>query len=250
MGASVEWLILCHSTDAAALWAARGLQRRLDERVEVVTPELLAFATLSEHQISPDGQLVHIQLADGRLIRSERLRGVVNRIVSPWVGHWLSNGPGDAEYVMAEAVAFHLGWLSALTVPVLNPPSPSSLAGAFLRPGELRLLAFQMGIACVPFTRSTRDDRGPDGSDASWPLRAANAVVVAGRAFGVQTTPSLNDRCVRLSEALQTPLLGLTFRPDPAGEPSLECATPLPDLRVGGEALIDVLAGALAEGAP
>jgi hypothetical protein len=250
VGASVEWLILCHSTDASALWAARGLQRRLDGRVDVVTPELLAFATLLEHRIGGDGQLVRIQLADGRVIRSEQLRGVVNRIVSPWVEHWRSKGPSDAEYVMAEAAAFHLGWLSALTVPVLNPPSPSSLAGAFVRPGEVRSIAFEMGIGCEPFTRSTRDGKGADVDDASWHLRAANAVVVARRVFGIRMTSSLKERCVRLSDALGTPLLGLTFRPNPAGEPSLEHATPLPDLRVGGEALMDVLAGRLAEGAP
>ena len=251
MRAPVEWLVLCHETDASALWAARGLRRRLDGRLEVVTPEILAFATMLEHRIEAGGQVVNIELADGRSIESEGLRGVVSRMITPSIEHWRALGAQDAEYVMAELTAFHLGWLGALRVPVLNPPSLHSLAGRFLRPGEARAMAAAVGVPCELYERSTNDESGAAEVFCTWTSRGASVTVavVGGSVFGPPVPPALADGCERLSECLGLPLLGLAFGMDDGGSLLLDRITPMPDLRIGGEPLLNRLAEVLQGGA-
>jgi hypothetical protein len=69
--------------------------------------------------------------------------------------------------------------------------------------------------------------------------------VVADQVVGATLPRHIRRGCRRLAELSHTALLGIEFTTDPAGPWTFAGATPVPDLRLGGEALLDALASAL-----
>src|SRR5689334_12216646 len=124
------WLVLCDARDLAALWAARGLAARGLAPVEIVTADLLATALRWEHEVSAREVGWSAALADSRVIRSDDVRGVLNRLERAPAGQSDLTAPGDRDYARQELHAFALSWLTALACPVLNPASPAGLCGA------------------------------------------------------------------------------------------------------------------------
>jgi hypothetical protein len=74
-------------------------------------------------------------------------------------------------------------------------------------------------------------------------------VVVGGKTCGAAAPASVLAGCGRLAALSSTELLGVEFTDGTAGSWNFAGATPLPDLRFGGEALLDALAALLGEGA-
>ena len=155
------WLLLCTSDDHPALWAADRLRARGLSPLVVLTPELLHFSFRWQHRLgNDDPPSVEFTLADGRVIRSAEIRGVLNRIagLSP---HLVSHlAPGDQSYALQEWTALHISWLSALQVPVLNRPVMQGLCGAWRHESEWTWLAARAGLRTAPF-RQQRVDRDP-----------------------------------------------------------------------------------------
>jgi hypothetical protein len=58
-------------------------------------------------------------------------------------------------------------------------------------------------------------------------------------------SPELASSCTALAARTGTPLLGVTLAVEADGQPWFAGATPLPDLRLGGDPLLDGLARAL-----
>ena len=69
--------------------------------------------------------------------------------------------------------------------------------------------------------------------------------VVADQVVGTTLPHHIRQGCRRLAELSHTALLGVEFTTSSAGPWTFAGATPMPDLRLGGEALLDALASAL-----
>ena len=232
------WLIACHPGDDAALWVARGLTRRGLDPVEVLSAESLAYSTAIEHRLGAGAPSVRIGVADGRTVASDRVRGIVNRIVHPPMGHLAVSREEDREYAMQEVSALFLSWLTAMPGPVLNRPAPFAMAGPSLDSLQWHALAARAGLP-VP---ALRVPDGRNGHGAAWAIPDCNVVVACGAVFGATPPGPARDSCLRLAELSGAEILGIELRRNGGEEWRFAGAHPMPDLRVGGEALVDHLA--------
>ena len=72
------------------------------------------------------------------------------------------------------------------------------------------------------------------------------AIAVGDRVIGPTLPREIRDGCLRLAHLAQTPLLGIEFVRDTSSNSwSFAGATHMPDLRLGGEPLLDALAAEL-----
>lgn len=231
------WLLLCTSDDHPALWAAERLRARGLSPLVIVTPELLHFSFKWQHRLgNDDPPSVQFTLADGRVIRSSGIRGVLNRIaaLSP---HLVSRlVPADQSYALQEWTALHISWLSALEVPVLNRPVMQGLCGAWRHESEWTWLAARAGLSAMPFRQ--------DGSPGVAPARLASCrktrpvFVVDDRVVGVGLSAATAAACASMGRLSSTRLLGIELD---AADDTFVSASPRPDLRLGGEPLITAL---------
>jgi hypothetical protein len=250
------WLLLCTADDHPALWAAGRLRARGLDPLVVLTPELLHHSFRWQHRLGNDNApSVAFTLADGRRIRGEAIRGVLNRLTGlpPHLVEALP--PADRTYALQEWAALHVSWLSSLEAPVLNLPVVHGLGGALRSEAEWVCLAAGAGLPTLPFRRSTERrataellpsqcgaelQRRAEG-DAR-PPGARTICVVDGAAIDGALPPDLKAGCARLGGLAGTRLIGVTL--DVLNGTFLT-ASPRPDLRIGGEALIDALCTAL-----
>jgi hypothetical protein len=77
-------------------------------------------------------------------------------------------------------------------------------------------------------------------------IRAAFAV--GDNVVGAALTSDLQRSCLELARLSGAALLGVGFAAESAGRLTFAGATPFPDLRLGGNALLDALAAALLNG--
>lgn len=240
------WLILCSAKDLPALWAYRGLTARGLSPVELVTAESLAFALKWEHRLNSHGVETRITLADGRVIESRRIKGTINRLTYIPVGHLGAFQEADRAYAEQELFALFASWLFGLPGPMLNPPTPQGLCGAPRTRSEWVWLAARAGLPCPLYRQgapafSTAPRKGliPD------PRRLETVIVVNNRTTGAKVPPAISHGCINLSKLAGVSILGVDLSVDAEGGCSFVDATPAPDLRAGGEALIDALEEAL-----
>jgi hypothetical protein len=248
--ASGGWLIVCSSDDMSALWTYEGLKRRGVRPVELVTADMLAYSLESEHRLTPDAVEVSISLADGRRVSSSHAAGVLNRLTSIPLAHMRQAEPRDQDYAVQELNAYFLSWLHSLPCPVLNRPTPQGLAGRWRHASEWVWLAIQAGLPSPSYRQTSRDqidetitERGllPPGTPTT------TVLVVNGQVVGAAVPPGIASGCGRLAALCGTPLLGVDLADGAAGPWTFAGATPLPDLRRGGDALLDALASAMGE---
>jgi hypothetical protein len=132
----------------------------------------------------------------------------------------------DRRYVAAEMTAFLLSWLSSLTCPVVNRPSPLGLAGPNLRWEAWISRASGAGIPVRPVSR------GSDGYRESELQDPLTLSVVGSRTIG-QATNELKSSAVRLAHAAGVVLMTAVFD---RAQPSLPLVTagPFVDIRSDG----------------
>ena len=235
------WLVLASPHDAAARWACEGLRRRGLAPVLWVDGEALANAAWS-HALDDDGVDCVARLPDGQTLDGRALRGVLNRLDPMPQGPLRQAHAEDRDYAQQELFALLLSWLHALPAPLLNRATPHGLAGAWRHASEWALLAGRAGLPAA-HAMSCRDEPAlPRAQDAA----TTRAIVLDGAVHGPALPPAVREALVRLSELAETPLLGVELRHD--GEWRFVGASACPDLRLGGEPLLDALARAL--GAP
>ena len=236
------WLLLCNSDDRSALWAGSRLRARGLEPLTVLTPELLHYSFRWEHRVRSDGcSSVSFTLADGREIDGTAIRGVLNRI--PFVpAHLLQHlAGGDRLYATQEWTALHMSWLSSLDRPVLNLPVIEGLCGAWRHPSEWVWLAGQAGLDAGTYEQVV-PAAGAIAPAAAPPVRTI--IAIDGRGIGAHVAEEVADACGRLGVLSRTRVLGVVL--DARG--IFIGASPLPDLRDGGDAVIEALATALRGG--
>jgi hypothetical protein len=246
------WLLLCASDDRPALWAASRLSARGIDPLVVLTPELLHYSFGWEHRLHSEGRSsVAFTLADGRRIDGAAIRGVLNRMsfLPPHLAVRLV--PADRMYTLHEGTALHISWLSSLRAPVLNEPVMGGLCGAWRHESEWVWLAERAGLEAAPYVHSVPvSDRASSnrsftripGALSTQPPAARTVIVVDGRAVDDQLPDDLLDACGRLAALAKTRVLGIDLD---ARTGRFMGASPRPDLRHGGDAVIDALASAL-----
>lgn len=224
------WLVVCSPRDTSGLWAYRGLQTRLNGRVEVVTPEQLVCATRVVQRIGSGLTSVELGLTDGRTFSSDHVAGVLNRMRAVPTTHIAHAAPTDRDYAAGEWHALVVSWMSSFPN-VINRAHPLGPGGHLRHISDWTQLAHRAGLPTRSYHHRTRPLQiGP----VEW------TIVFDSSVFGVA---DFEDAVIRLGKAAGTRLLGVGFVVD-EGERRFACATPLPDLRVGKEPLLDALAGA------
>jgi hypothetical protein len=148
------WLILCLSSDTPALWAHQGLRAKGLEPLELVTTEMLGHGVHWEHRLGINGASIDFTLNDGRKIRSDTIRGVLNRILWIPTEHLPYIQERDREYAIQEFLAFFTSWLYALPQPVLNRPRPPGLSGQLRHVSEWIWMASSVGLPIFDYIQS------------------------------------------------------------------------------------------------
>jgi hypothetical protein len=244
------WLVLCSSNDASALWAFQGLKNRRLEPLELVTAESLVAGVRWEHRLGVEGVTLEADLPDGRHICDADLWGVLNRLTSVPLESLLLIHPWDREYVHQELGSFFLSWLSALPEPMINRPTPWGLSGQWRHVSEWVQLAARAGLPVPHYQQSSRDLSDPSSVRARLvpPGTPVTTLIVLGdQVVGPLASPGLRTGCLKLAELASTALLGIEFSIGQDGRWHFVGATTQPDLRLGGDALLDQLAKTLQE---
>ena len=237
------WLVLCSSNDISGHWVYEGLKSRGLDPVEMVFAEVLPFSLSFEHRVGAGGVSARIALSDGRSIDSREVRGAINRLLAVPSTHLA--GLPDGEYAAQEFSAFFLSWMYTLPEPILNRATPQGLCGQWRHPSEWVVLAAKAGLRAPHYRQSSHDQINealaerklfPSGT----PTRTL--IVAAGKVCGADAPDSIREGCARLSEIAETSLLGIEFVSEGPDEWVFAGASPLPDLRYGGQELLDHLA--------
>lgn len=143
-------LILAEADDSDALWLRAALAECVEKRVTVLTPTQLVCARSIVHRMSSDGGDFTFVFADGSSLGAGEVHGLVNRMSNLPTAHLAFAADGDRDYAAAELQAFLLGWLASLSCPMLNPPAPESLVGAWHNEVAALHLATIAGLRCRP----------------------------------------------------------------------------------------------------
>ena len=202
-------MIVANRQDEVASWLAHRWQSS--------GAVLLTSADLSAsgwRQYIPPSSRSRAMIA-GRSVMPEQITGVLTRIPCVYeqeLGHIVSD---DRSYVASEMTAFLLAWLSSLTCPVLNSPTPACLAGPNLKSEQWVRMAAKLGIPVNPVRRSASHH-----SQESAQQSLCEVIVVENQCFGT-AAPQLCTQARLLAGAAGADLLAVQFASAEPGSPFL-----------------------------
>ncbi|HVJ53102.1 MAG TPA: hypothetical protein VM689_11590 [Aliidongia sp.] len=238
------FLAFCHDYDEAAHWACAEL-RAEGLALELITERQLERACRWEYRLGAGGVGLVVELDDGRVLRQEGVRGVLNRLIavpSMLVGRAET---ADRDYAEAELGAFYLSWLAGLPN-AINPATPQGIGGAWRHISEWAVLAARAGLAVPVYRQSDRDPPEQGYGGLAPPGTAIRTVIVLRDAlYGAEVPDEIGAACRSLAAASTTDLLGIDLFEAEDGGLRFSHAGPWPDLRQGGEPLIQGLRRAL-----
>jgi hypothetical protein len=149
-----------------------------------------------------------------RVVATGEITGVLTRLHCVDENELHHIVPEDRAYVSAEMTAFLVSWLSGLTCPVLNRPSPTCLAGPSWRPERWVHAAAQLGIPVCPVRRDATLTPEAWKEVHRGPL--STVTVVGDRWFGgIDHTLGIQARC--LAKAAGVDLLAAYFEATESG---------------------------------
>jgi hypothetical protein len=184
-----------------------------------------------EHRIEDGAARAVIDLADGRCVDTTQVQATLNRLSAPRVELLPPGPPQERDYAAQELWALWTSVFHALPGPVLNRASPEGLSGPWPSEASWTAHAARAGL---------RTNSWPDGASGWGETR--QIILVDGAVVGRHRAPlDVMRGCRALAAAVQCGLLGIWFAPGWR----FVGATSRPDLREGGDALADVLAGVL-----
>jgi hypothetical protein len=242
------WVVFCSRDDSSAHWAVEGIMKRGLLPLELVTSDDLTTAVHWVHRVSTNAVHTEFQLADGREICSSSIRGVLNRlsiVPSPLFAVAKSS---DRKYAEEEFTAFFVSWLQSLPAPTLNRPIPPGLSGAWRHPSEWLYLASKAGLDTSTYRQSSRNGSATIGYSESAPSPEGptkTLFVVGQEIVGGPAPTRVADGCRQLARLCNCSLLGVEFVASTFGSWVCKGASALPDLRIGGDGLLDALASTL-----
>lgn len=238
--------VFCPADDLPALWACRGFKRRGLTTLEIFTPEALVYNRRLEHRLRDGETVTRLVLQDGRVLDSASIGGILNRISILPTKHLHIAAHADQLYAAQEQQAVFLSWLYGLPCTVINRPGPRGLAGDQRSLTEWNWLA---GRAGLPVLRIDQDDAVGIQMQSTGMMPMPQLIVLDEQIYAppasLELVQSLRPSIVRLASISGLRLLGVEFYTSVDGKALFAQATPLPDLRLGGEALLDALAEAL-----
>jgi hypothetical protein len=236
-------LILCEAGDESAAWAAARLAER-GAPADLLFNEALGRAARWEHRVDAASASVKVTLADGRILSSDAPVPILNRLSFAPLGAMRAAAGPDFGYAVQETFAFYLSWLHAWPGTVINRPAPQGLSGYYRHASQWMTMGAQAGFDVRPWTQSS-----DDAPEIGWAPRPAEATafVVGDRLVLPPTLPAmLGPPCARLAALAGNALLGVDFARGEAGGWTMVGASPIPNLFLGGEPLIEALTEALA----
>jgi hypothetical protein len=143
------------------------------------------------------------------VVAATAIAGVLNRLPGVTAHDLPHIAASDRGYVAAEMTAFLLAWLTSLTCPVVNRPTPQGLAGPAWRHEKWVSVANRLGIAVRPVMRQAALAK-PAAAAAFVPQAVTTITVVGGRHIG--EADAVLVRCSHaLAEAAGTDLLAVQF---------------------------------------
>jgi hypothetical protein len=236
------WLVLSSSPDPAAAWIAEAMRRRGLAPVELIPVELLLQARRWDHRVGTEGASVSVTLADGRELEGHEIRGVLNRILYIPPAATAVAIAEDREYALQELTAFFMSWLRALPPPVIGLPTPQGLSGSWRHISEWVHLAAAAGLPTAAYRQGSSwgNGAGPEQRLVPPGAELRTVITIGNRAFAPWAPPDLLEGCTRLARLAEADVLGVDFALA-NGRPSLAGASPVPDLRLGGEPAVDHL---------
>src|SRR2546428_6144002 len=129
--------------------------RELVSRWEAQGAALLTCGDLStagwRHYVGSPGPSMAV--IAGRRVEDGEISGVLTRMAFLAEQELVDIMASDRAYVVSEMTAFLLSWLSSLTCPVLNRPTPTSLCGPYWRSEQWSSVANAAGMRVRPATR-------------------------------------------------------------------------------------------------
>jgi hypothetical protein len=147
-------------------------------------------------------------IIEGKSIKFEEIKGVWNRL--PFVtehelDHILLT---ERKYVASEMMAFLVAWLSLLSCPMINMPTPTCLSGPNWSQLQWACAAFRMGISIYPLSYYvSNNNRFLEQKDGGC---ITNVTVIGRRSFGSDDKELLNKtKC--LANHAGTDFLCVTF---------------------------------------
>jgi hypothetical protein len=178
-------------------------------------------------------------VVNGRAVSARRVAGVLTRLAAVDERELTHIAPADRGYVAHEMTAFLASWLSGLSCPVLNRPSPACLAGPPWRRERWIHEAARLHIAVRPVRRAVT----PGAIEPPAAAGAGGTVTIVGeRCFG-PVDPTLARAARRLARAAGVDLAAVHFTSARRGARLLG-ADVWPDVASPeiGEAVLDYLA--------
>lgn len=236
-------LVIAARDDAPGLALAAAL-RAEGAAVQHVTPERLVWARGLRHELSDAGSRVALELADGTRIDSAALSGVVNRMTDLPLAHLAQASPDDRDYARNEWHAAMLGLLATLPCPLVNPPHPSSLCGAWHGPMVAAQFAATAGLSALPEIRDSGAGGSPRAASPAAGGPAHRHVAFDGRLHGPLLPARERDALLHVAHLWGARLLELRTARLPQGRCLID-ATPLADPGIGGAPLRAALRKAL-----
>lgn len=237
-----RWLVVCYPNDVSALWAVAGLTRRSLVPIDVVAPEALVCSQTLVHTIVEGRPRTTFNLPGGSVIDSTLVRGVLNRVTSLPTAHLGVAARDDVAYAGQELHAIVLSVLYGLGEAVINAPTPQGHAGRCRTVVEWLWLAGRAGLRT---TDHIEGDAHASAQLAAPSGGACSVIVFDGRAFGPAIPEDVEVAAARLAILAESRLLGVDLVEASDGAWWFTGASTTPDLRVGGEPLLDALAAAL-----
>lgn len=235
-------VIVCHPHDEAALWLHGELRHAGICGPELVSVEQLVFSRSVVHRMTSSGDAGAIRLADGRVIRSETIATLINRVQYLPTQHFAGASTADRLYATAELHAFMLAWLNSAGGRVFNPPRPLDLAGGTFDPGSLLCLAEMAGLPTVTWRAASAE---PGTADPPVLLPTHTVVVFDARVFGPRLPEPLQEGCRRLGALLGVPLLEIGLHRSAETSWMFATASGLVDFRRAGRLFMAGFAEAL-----
>lgn len=235
----VRWMVLCSPEDPSGPWAWAGLRQRGLDDIRLISVDALAYSTSLTHRVAASGATaVEIAGPDGTLIGPDLL-GTLNRTGLLPVQHLCRADAADREYAIQELYALFTSILHALPGTVVNRAGPRGLSGPVLRDTDWAATAGSCGLA----VEHRRWPSGPDDLTAG-PRQRLFVVGSAVVPTGLPAPTDVADGCRTLADHHGVELLGVDFCVD-GGHWLFSTADSTPDLRPGGEPLLDALAAVL-----
>jgi hypothetical protein len=228
----------------AAAWLAGGLVER-GLSVELLTPTQLCDAMTLDHRLVEGSASFHIALADGRVLDSGTVAGVVNRMVRVPLSALARSEPADRTYVEAEWRALLCSVLDSLPLRLIDPPHPHSLAGRRRSLPEWLVLAHQAGLQTPRWEWIEGADAPtlhpePDGETVRLLVMGGDVIRLASN---MPVPVATADACRRLAELASVSILEVRLAKD--DRLAFQFADQLPDLRDGGDRVIAALVAML-----